>query len=138
MTRLDETLAEQVRQRDRWREGVAHRVATDAELRVELGLCDRWGIPHSHFLGGPLEWSELDRAKALAYVAYESTRCPDCRVREQEWNPDLGGNRDAYIGDSRRCETCRRAEDESENIHTLPEAERKGLKVVLRRNTELP
>jgi hypothetical protein len=75
-------------------------------LRADLRLCDRWGIPHSHFLGGPNEWSDLDRAKAHAYADYMLTVCPQCGTRPDEWDPEQGGDRAAYVADFHVCPGC--------------------------------
>lgn len=100
-------------------------------LRAELALCDRWGIPHSHLLGGPRRWSDLDREKALAYAQLQHVTC-DCGTRMEEWDPAQGGHRFAYVGDSWRCPGCELLDAEREG-----HADVKGVKHALRRNPEL-
>lgn len=91
------------------------RLRSDPQLRAELELCDRWGVPHSHFLGGPPRWTDLDRDKALAYALLARQTCV-CGTRLEEWDPELGGARDAYVGDTVRCPGCQRLEEERAQI----------------------
>lgn len=32
--------------------------------------------------------------------------CPQCGTREDEWDPDLGGDPEAYIASTRKCFGC--------------------------------
>lgn len=50
-----------------------------------MRFCNTIGIPHSTFLE---EWSDEDRAKALAYMKYESQFCPSCGTAQWEWEED--------------------------------------------------
>lgn len=80
-------------------------------------MCAEWGIPHSHFLGGPLRWSDLDRAKALTFRALQAEACPNCGTRHAEWDPKEGGDRDAWVADiTRPCEGCIRLAEAQEAI----------------------
>lgn len=99
---------------------------------AELELCDRWGIPHSHFLGGPLKWSDLDREKAMAYRAEVASKCSGCGTRDDEWDPDQGGSRFAYVPETWRCPGCELLAMEQDNI---PEDSSKGVKIALVSNT---
>jgi hypothetical protein len=52
------------------------RLLRDLRLRTELRLCLKAGIPHSHFLGGPLGWTDDDQDLALASFELDADRCP--------------------------------------------------------------
>ncbi|WP_329131552.1 hypothetical protein OG552_10505 [Streptomyces sp. NBC_01476] len=79
------------------------RLIADARLRGELELCDRWGIPHSQFLGiGDGTWTQRDRAKALAYREYLTGVCPHCGTRPEEWE----GDDEAYVAETSLCLGC--------------------------------
>ncbi|MFE3381650.1 hypothetical protein [Streptomyces anulatus] len=86
-------------------------------------------MPHSQFRGvGTGTWSPLDRAKALAYQAYLRAVCT-CGTREDEWDPDLGGDPYAYVASARRCFGCEEIQREQQHI---PEGQAgAGMKVVL-------
>ncbi|HET7386845.1 MAG TPA: hypothetical protein VFJ19_09320 [Nocardioidaceae bacterium] len=60
-------------------------------LAEEMAYCGPRGIPHSHFLGGPAVWTDLDRDKALAWAALDRRTCRECGTRPEEWNPEQGG-----------------------------------------------
>ena len=55
-----------------------------------MAYCGAAGIPHSWFLGGPYLWSDLDRAKALAWQAREAGRCSRCGTVSADWVDDDG------------------------------------------------
>lgn len=83
--------------------GTGKRLITDDRLRGELELCDRWGIPHSQFLGiGDGSWTPRDRAKALAYREYQRGVCPHCGTRAEEWD----GDDEAYVAVASLCMGC--------------------------------
>lgn len=93
-----------------------------------MELCDRWGIPHSQFLGlGTGTWTRRDRAKALAYRDYQRSVCRDCGTREAEWDEAQGGDEDAYTASAHRCSGCQLIADKQADI---PESEH-GIKVAL-------
>jgi hypothetical protein len=100
---------------------------------AELEMCDRWGISHSHFLGGSPAWTDLDREKAFAYRDHARELCSGCGTRAIEWDPDRGGDRLAYLSDSWRCLGCEAIAMEQDNIPS----EEKGIKVGLVPNPEL-
>jgi hypothetical protein len=83
------------------------RLIADERLRTELELCDRWGIPHSLFLGaGDGRWTPRDRDKALAYRAYQRTVCPQCGTRHDDWDHGGPDEEDAYVAVGQRCVGC--------------------------------
>lgn len=63
-------------------------ILANPPLREELAVAFKLGIPHSHFLGGPPRWSDLDRAKALAHDRLERATCSGCGTRMEEHGPD--------------------------------------------------
>ncbi|MEK2479533.1 hypothetical protein [Streptomyces noursei] len=84
---------------------------------MELELCDRWGIPHSQFLGvGDGRWSQTDRAKALAFAAYQRVVCDQCGTRSAEWDEEQGGDRFAYVTTTVRCPGCELIAHEQDQV----------------------
>ena len=76
-------------------------------MRGELQLCDRWGIPHSLFRGiGDGTWTARDRAKALAFLEYQRTVCPQCNTRYDDWDHGGEGEEDAWAVTVQRCVGC--------------------------------
>lgn len=51
---------------------------------AEMNYCGERGIPHSEFL----DWEDEDRAKAIAWVAEQGTKCPNCGTADWEWERD--------------------------------------------------
>ncbi|MFD3618721.1 hypothetical protein ACFWWT_26470 [Streptomyces sp. NPDC058676] len=100
-------------------------------FRAEMELCDRYGIAHSQLVGaGDGRWSALDRAKALAYLAFTKAVCDGCGTRAAEWSEEKGGDRFAYVPETYRCSGCELIEMEREQV---PEgAEGRGIKIGLR------
>lgn len=102
----------------------------DPQLKLELDYCVPRGIPHSGFRS----WSVDDRDKALSWVVHQLEACPSCTTRPAEWNPKLGGHRQAYIAEIRGCEGCivlARAEKDPA-LKEVP-----GRRAVLTRNPQL-
>lgn len=73
-----------------------------------MQFCNEHGIPHSVFLE---EWSEVDRAKALAYIIESNLKCPLCGTAEWEWEE----NRQAYVPQTKQCWGCYYREVANEN-----------------------
>lgn len=96
--------------------GRGKRLKSDPRLRAELELCDHFGIPHSRFLGGDGSWSALDRAKALAWRAWQRAACGECGTRLEDWDPEHGGDRNAYVADTVRCPGCERIAQERDLV----------------------
>ncbi|WP_329317998.1 hypothetical protein [Streptomyces sp. NBC_01262] len=94
-------------------------------------MCASYGIPHSKFLGaGDGRWTGLDRAKAVAYLAYTRAVCEGCGTRAAEWDDESGGDRFAYVPFTSRCPGCELIEMEREQV---PEgAEARGVKIGLK------
>ncbi|MFE5117759.1 hypothetical protein [Streptomyces sp. NPDC056669] len=92
------------------------RLSGDAGLRAELELCEKFRIPHSQFLGGDGRWSDLDRAKALAWADWQRSVCPECRTRLEEWDRTRGGDPHAYVTDTLRCPGCELIEQERDHV----------------------
>jgi hypothetical protein len=57
-----------------------------------MQYCAPQGIPHSQFLA----WAAEDRDKALWWLIHDRQTCKQCGTRPDEWDPDLGGSKDAY------------------------------------------
>ncbi|MEU2755296.1 hypothetical protein [Streptomyces albidoflavus] len=95
-------------------------------------MCASYGIPHSQFLGADTggRWTALDRAKALAYAAFDRSVCEGCGTRMAEWDEDAGGDRFAYVPEPQRCPGCELIEMERDQV---PQgAEGRGVKIGLR------
>jgi len=55
-----------------------------------MSICQKHGISHSHFLGGPQKWNQLDRDKAVAYEMVMREACPKCGTLAEDWVGDDG------------------------------------------------
>ncbi|WP_406126926.1 hypothetical protein [Streptomyces sp. NBC_00989] len=96
-----------------------------------MELCHAYGLPHSQFTGaGDGRWTALDRAKAVAHLAYQRSVCETCGTRAAEWDESQGGDRFAYVAEPHRCVGCEVIEMEREHIPDGPDA--RGLKIGLR------
>ncbi|MEV4557203.1 hypothetical protein AB0K51_09410 [Kitasatospora sp. NPDC049285] len=95
-----------------------------------MELCETYRIPHSQLMGAVGgRWTALDREKALAWAAYQRDVCEGCGTRPQEWDPDRGGDRQAYVAQTHRCLGCEVLEMEMEQV---PEgADGRGVKIGL-------
>lgn len=92
------------------------RLRSDHALRADLALCtDVLGISHSHFLGGPALWTDLDRAKARAFREWKADVCNGCGTHRDEWDPGKGGDRDAYVASLTYCQGCARLHESREH-----------------------
>lgn len=100
---------------------VPKRLETDARFRTELEYCIEQGIPHSVFLGravkpGDQLWLDEDREKVIAYKHWRALHCPRCQTKRDEWDPDKGGSRTAYIAWPDRCPGCEVLDSTQEQI----------------------
>lgn len=87
--------------------GRGKRLIADERFRTELELCDRWGVPHSLFLGaGDGTWTARDRQKALAYQDYQRTVCPQCGTRHDDWDHGGEDEEDLYVASVQKCVGC--------------------------------
>lgn len=113
--------------------GPGKRLIGDERLRVELELCDRWGIPHSLFRGaGDGTWSERDRDKALAYRDYQRTVCPHCGTRYDDWDHGGDDEEDQFVATLQRCVGCQVIADKQAELEKDSSAEdARGMKVAL-------
>ncbi|MEU6016966.1 hypothetical protein ABZ826_23825 [Streptomyces sp. NPDC047515] len=112
--------------------GPGKRLIADERLRGELELCDRWGIPHSQFRGiGDGTWTPRDRAKALAYLEYQRTVCPQCNTRYDDWDHGGPGEEDAYAVTVQRCVGCQVIADKQAELAGDKDADNNGIKIAL-------
>ncbi|MEU8264483.1 hypothetical protein AB0C02_28155 [Micromonospora sp. NPDC048999] len=63
-----------------------------------------------------LAWSKDDRDKAIWQYAREQSRCRGCGTRSDEWSPDAGGDRNAYLAVVDRCRGCEVKQAEQDRI----------------------
>ena len=103
------------------------RIGADPQLAIELAVCADYKIRHSEFLG----WSQLDRDKAIWHLMQQREACPSCGTRPDEWDPEKGGHRRAYIARKRRCYGCEAKQQVEASID--PEKEGRGVHVMLER-----
>lgn len=101
-----------------------------------MDYCGPRGIPRSHFLGGPQEWTDGDRAAALGWLLDQHSRCPNCGTYEDEWR---GENKrpkvpPPYVPDTVRCLGCEALQQEQEEVARVGQKGRpqKGVRVILR------
>jgi hypothetical protein len=87
-------------------------------------------MPHSEFLS----WSDLDREKALAYALDDMATCKSCGTKAEDFDPQQGGHRFAYVAEVTRCVGCELIEMEQENV---AEDNRKGIRIGLTANPDL-
>lgn len=81
-----------------------------------MSVCREYGISYSHFMGGPGRWNADDRAKAIAYEAFRSTKCSRCGTSRDDWyetwTDEHGEEHERLLEEpmwavvSRRCEGC--------------------------------
>lgn len=69
-------------------------------------MCEVYRIPHSHFLGGPLVWTQADRDKAIHHQVLKAETCSGCGTHPDDWDPAKGGHRQAYVAKVDRCAGC--------------------------------
>jgi hypothetical protein len=87
-----------------------------------MAACARIGISHSHFLGGPPVWTELDRQKAVWFEIYERERCSSCGTRPAEWDPAHGGHDEAYVATLHKCWGCAALAEEQKKVKDADQA----------------
>jgi hypothetical protein len=98
-----------------------------------MDICERYRIPHSHFLGGPLVWTQQDRDKAIWHARHRAERCSGCGTHPDEWDPKKGGDRQAYAAVESRCAGCAALELQQELTESRPKEDRlRGVRIVLR------
>lgn len=97
-----------------------------------MTICEDYRIPHSHFLGGPPAWTQLDRDKALWHAAWKRQTCQSCGTHPDEWDPAKGGDRRAYEAVVVRCAGCASIEQLRDATDTAKVKDR-GARVELRR-----
>lgn len=66
------------------------RIRADLQLQEELALCREYKISHSHFSGGKNRWTDVDRAKAIAYERFINSKCKKCGTSHEDWFDDDG------------------------------------------------
>ena len=83
-----------------------------------MQYCHEKGLPHSHLLGGPLEWEQDDRDKLVAFMLEQGDYCSLCGTSEWEWEEDPY----AYEPIVHFCKGCGLKEMSSEEAHDKPGA----------------
>lgn len=74
-------------------------------------------MPHSQFRGtGDGRWTQRDRDKALAFVEYQRTVCPQCGTRYDDWDHGGDDEEDAYVASVQRCVGCQVIGDKQDEI----------------------
>lgn len=98
-----------------------------------MAYCGPRGIAHSHFLGGPAVWTDLDRDKALAWAALERQTCTGCGTRADEWSPAAGGSRNAWEFHPGICPGCEQKERTEDAMRGSDWKDQRGKQVSRRR-----
>lgn len=75
-------------------------------------ICSEAGIPHSEYM----EWSDVDRSKAIAFQIEKNSKCAMCGTAEWEWEE----NRFAYEPVAKLCMGCYVKEVASEDTMQQP------------------
>jgi len=78
-------------------------------------------------------WTQQDRDKAIWHARYKAERCPSCGTHPDDWDPDKGGDRHAYVAVQTRCAGCAALEQEQDAIASAPGERLRGVHVVLKR-----
>lgn len=86
-----------------------------------MAVAAAYKIRHSEFL----TWDTDDRDKALWHHIREQQTCRSCGTRPDEWDPEQGGDRHAYVANVDVCRGCQQLEgrrdsmtgDEGRGIH---------------------
>ena len=104
-----------------------------------MELCHAYGLPNSQFTGaGDGRWTALDRAKAMAYLAYQRSVCETCGTRAAEWDESQGGDLNAYAGTVAHCRGCEVRAQMQEQFEKAPKGSfRRGSYVTMIRNPEV-
>lgn len=101
-----------------------------------MDYCGPRALPRSEFLA----WPEEDQDAALWWVVRDRQRCGSCGTHPDDWNPEVGGHKDAYCAEVRTCPGCqRRGVAEAELSKERESGQPKhGAHVVLIRTHESP
>lgn len=95
---------------------------------LELQVCEVYRIPHSHFLGGPPVWTQTDRDKAIWHQIHKRQTCPSCGTHPDDWDPDKGGDLNAWVAGEHHCKGCQRLQVAQERTDKRAERGDKPLK----------
>lgn len=79
---------------------------------MEMRWCAQTGVPHSRLL----TWEPADRAKLLAHLLEEASRCSSCGTAAWEWEDD----RFAYSATAVVCQGCFHLEAAAEDATDAP------------------
>lgn len=85
------------------------------------------GIFHSDFLAR----SQDDRDKAIWAHVRKQQACPHCGTRPEEWDPDKGGHRRAYLAEVQVCRGCQAIAERQKGLDD--KQTRHGHHIVLKR-----
>lgn len=95
----------------------------DANLAVEVALCNELGVAHSTFLG----WPDRDQDLAFASAVRKADTCPAGHPREAMTNPDLMRVHRVH------CAVCARTEELNEAFREATPEARRGFHVEVTR-----
>ena len=105
-------MSTELEQAELYRSALWERLHDDSRFRAEMALCDRWGIPHGHFLGAPNIWTDVDQEKALVYAAWKSKVCPNCGTHSDDFECE----NEPYLASTIRCAGCHLVAAEREHF----------------------
>lgn len=93
-------------------------------------MAEHYRIPHSELLG----WSKSDRDKAIWLHVRKRETCSGCGTRAEEWDPEAGGRRGAYLAVETSCPGCQQIAARQEWLSKQHKKVPAGLKVHLKPN----
>jgi hypothetical protein len=89
-----------------------------------MAYCGPRGIPLSAFLS----WDDADQDAAIQWQSYEGQRCPGCGTHPDDWTDGNG-----WVAEPHRCPGCHRVEAENVKLQHIKEADRRGVRIRLKR-----
>ena len=95
-----------------------------------MAVCSEYRISHHEFLG----WPQVSRDKAIWWHIREAQTCKNCGTREEEWDPDRGGDRYAYGAEIRRCRGCEVKQMGEEGVSGNVAEYGRGIYIAMRKN----
>jgi hypothetical protein len=84
-----------------------------------MDICGPAVIPHSHFLGGPPVWTDLDREKQRAWHRRQQ-QTHTCGIHRDVWDYEHGGDLGNLHMEKRYCGACQYADAAVKDAGEMP------------------
>lgn len=97
-----------------------------------MAVCCDYKISHHEFL----RWPQVSRDKAIWWHIRQAQTCKQCGTREEEWDPEQGGDRYAYGVEIRRCRGCEVKQMGEDGVNV--EEYGRGIYIAMRKNNNAP